>query len=198
MKKYTNTQKKFMKEWTVHVLYRAGGYDFCWRRTQIPQLSWDTRTFGTAITPSPTKNCQMMAACSFEGLIMDDDPTIEEIDHEKNELKLYSFMGEEIAKLIYGITYNDWSSKEMLLLDTMEVKQKKVRKIIKGITRFNPSTTFVYTSANNTRMRTSMVRLNPTKYAPDMEERKKLFHDVVSYDDESTRGYGVWKLVPKT
>lgn len=192
MKNKTIKEKEFLKQWTLHARYDNNVVHFSWRRTEVPQRQWDTRTFSTSFTLNPTSNCQLFSASSFEGMIMDMMPTLGEI--KENELPLYRMLSSEVTKIILSIIYSNWTCKKMLFLDTVEDRTKEVKQMLKGVSRFNPFTTFNYTNSNKTKMRISIWKLNIIKY--DNYFLKKLFHKIKIFDHINEKKFEIWKLKP--
>lgn len=191
MKKHkTKKEKEFLKQWTLHAKYDNNIVYFNWRRTEVPQSMWDTKSFSTSFTLNPTSNCQLFSASSFEGMIMDMMPNLNEI--KKNELPLYRMLSSELTKIILSIIHSKWTCKQMLFLDTTEDITKEIKQMLAGVSRFNPFTTFNYNNSNGTKMRISIWKLNITKY--DDYFLKKLFHEIKIFDNTNKGRFGTWKL----
>jgi hypothetical protein len=165
--------KKELKKWEIYYSSSRGNhYDFYIRKTKGDEDAWDRNTIQFQICSNPTGNCQLMSIGNFEELtrIYDEEEQI---------------VADTIVKIVFQRIYTHITSKRVILLDTREVVYDEVRQVIKTLGTFVPSNSFAYNSANTTKMRTTVFKLNTNKIKEIADEYTKCLDTLGTGDEDS-------------
>jgi hypothetical protein len=155
MSTLTNKQiKEELNKWELRYSHDSGTYNILLRKSREIDRNgpdfWDRDTFEMQVNTNPTGNCQLMSLGNFENMLYILDTESEEV-------------ARAIYKCVFLFIHSRVCSKRVLLFDVREVAYKNFRTALKSISNFVPGNSFVYNSSNNTRMRTSVNKLNPHK-----------------------------------